>query len=175
MASLLWPCHRGPLFPTGTDQPTDVNRLTVAWTYDTGEGGKIETNPLIVGRTLYAFTASQKVIALDAATGTVKWKFDSGIKGTQPARGAVYMADGKKGALFAGIMNYLYKLNAETGKPITSFGEDGRVDLRQRLARRLPRQFHRADNTRRGVQRCHHCGRAKSRVQSGSSLRHSRV
>jgi len=111
----------------------NVNRLTVAWTYDTGEGGKIETNPLIVGRTLYAFSASQKVIAFDAQTGTMKWKFESGIKGTQPARGAVYMADGKKGAIFAGIMNYLYKLDAETGKPITSFGEDGRVDLRKGL------------------------------------------
>ena len=49
--------------------------------------GQIQTNPLIVGRTLYAYTPSQKVIALDAATGKLKWKFDSGIKGTQPARG----------------------------------------------------------------------------------------
>jgi quinoprotein glucose dehydrogenase len=110
-----------------------VPRLKVAWTYDTGEGGRIETNPLVVGRTLYAFTASQKVIALDAAKGTLKWKFDSGIRGTQPARGAVYVSDGNGGALFVGIMNFLYKLDAGTGEPVTSFGEDGRVDLRKGL------------------------------------------
>jgi quinoprotein glucose dehydrogenase len=112
---------------------SNVKRLSIAWTYDTGEGGRIETNPLVVGRTLYAFTASQKVIALDAANGTLKWKFDSGIRGTQPARGLVYLADGKNGAIFAGIMNYLYKLDAGSGKPITQFGEDGRVDLRKNL------------------------------------------
>jgi quinoprotein glucose dehydrogenase len=88
---------------------------------------------VIVGRTLYAYTSSEKVIALDATTGILKWKFDSGIKGTQPTRGVVYMADGKNGVIFAGIMNYLYKLDASTGNPITSFGEGGRVDLRKDL------------------------------------------
>ncbi len=133
-----WPAFSGHI--TGDHYSTlsqinrrNVKRLKVAWTYDTGERGKIETNPLIVGRTLYAFTDSQKVIALDAANGTLKWKFDSGIKGTQPARGAVYVQDGKDGAIFAGIMNYLYKLDAATGKPVPSFGEEGRIDLRKNL------------------------------------------
>src|SRR5690348_17443692 len=52
----------------------------------TGEKGGIQTNPLIVGRTLYAYTPTQKVVAVDAATGTLKWKFYSGIHGSQPAR-----------------------------------------------------------------------------------------
>ncbi|MFL6414504.1 MAG: PQQ-binding-like beta-propeller repeat protein, partial [Bryobacteraceae bacterium] len=133
-----WPAFSGHV--TGDHYSTlsqinrrNVKRLKVAWTYDTGEGGKIETNPLIVGRTLYAFTESQKVIALDAANGTLKWKFDCGIKGTQPARGAVYVPDGKNGSLFVGIMNYLYKLDAADGKPVVSFGEEGRIDLRKNL------------------------------------------
>jgi quinoprotein glucose dehydrogenase len=133
-----WPAFSGHVTGDHYSTLSQVNRrnvksLGVAWTYDTGEGGKLETNPLVVGRTLYAFTASQKVIALDAANGTLKWKFDSGIKGTQPARGVVYLADGKNGSVFAGIMNYLYKLDAATGQPIVSFGEDGRVDLRKNL------------------------------------------
>ena len=70
----------------------------MAWTFDTGEKGGIQTNPLIVGRTLYAYTPTQKVVALDAATGNLKWKFDSGINGTQPARGVTYWTDGKKAA-----------------------------------------------------------------------------
>jgi len=117
----------------------NVHRLTQAWTFDTGEKGNIETNPLIVGRTLYAYTPSQKVIALDAATGKLKWKFDSGIVSTQPARGVAYWTDGahrntgNDERIFAGVMSYLYCLDAKTGKPIASFGESGRIDLRKGL------------------------------------------
>src|ERR1051325_785755 len=46
---------------------TNVKNLRIAWTYATGESGNIQTNPVIVGGTFYAFTPSQKVIALDAA------------------------------------------------------------------------------------------------------------
>jgi glucose dehydrogenase len=113
----------------------NVHRLQQAWRFDTGEAGQIQTNPMIVGRTLYAYTPTQKVIALDAATGKLKWKFDSGINGSQPARGFAYLAEGAHRMLFAGMMNYLYCLDAGTGAPITSFGEGGRVDLRKDLGR----------------------------------------
>jgi glucose dehydrogenase len=114
---------------------TNVHRLRVAWRFDTGEKGQIQTNPLIVGRTLYAYTPTQKVIALDAVTGTLKWKFDSGVNGTQPARGLATWTDGHERRIFAGIMNFLYCLDAETGKPMESFGENGRIDLRKDLGR----------------------------------------
>ncbi|MGB8030404.1 MAG: PQQ-binding-like beta-propeller repeat protein [Terracidiphilus sp.] len=111
----------------------NVHRLRQAWVFDTGEKGNIETNPLIVGHTLYAYTPSQKVIALDAATGKLKWKFDSGVVSTQPNRGVAYWTAGKDERIFAGVMNYLYCLDAKTGKPIPSFGESGRIDLRKGL------------------------------------------
>jgi glucose dehydrogenase len=112
---------------------TNVDKLAVAWTFDTGEKGGLQSNPLIVGRTLYAYTATQKVIALDAATGKLKWKFDSGISGTQPVRGVTYWADGPHGRIFAGVMNFLYCLDADTGQPLATFGEGGRIDLRKGL------------------------------------------
>ncbi len=111
----------------------NVEKLRVAWTYDTGEVGGIETSPLIVGGTLYAYTPFQQVIALDAATGRQIWEFDSGVKAQQPARGVAYWTDGKHSRIFAGIMNYLHALDAKTSKPISSFGEDGRIDLRRNL------------------------------------------
>lgn len=111
----------------------NVHRLRRAWVFETGEKGNIETNPVIIGRTLYAYTPSQKVIALDAATGKLKWKFDSGVFSTQPSRGVAYWTDGKDERIFAGVMNYLYCLDAQTGKPISSFGEGGRIDLRKGL------------------------------------------
>jgi quinoprotein glucose dehydrogenase len=111
----------------------NVHRLRQAWVFDTGEKGNIETNLIVIGRTLYAITNSQKVIALDAATGKPKWKFDSGVTSTQPNRGVTYWSDGKDERIFAGAMNYLYCLDAKTGKPVASFGESGRIDLRKGL------------------------------------------
>lgn len=115
----------------------NVKQLAVAWSFDTGEKGGLQANPLVVGRTLYAYTPTQKIVALDAATGKLKWTFDSGVGGRQPARGMSYWTDGKEKRLFAGVMNFLYCLDAETGQPIASFGEGGRVDLRKGLDRGL--------------------------------------
>ncbi len=124
--------HYSPLAQINRD---NVQKLQVAWTFDSKEKGGLQTSPIIVGRTLYAYTPSQKVIALDGATGALKWTFDSGIAGTQPARGLAYWSDGKEGRILAGVMHFLYALDAETGKPIASFGDGGRVDLREGLGR----------------------------------------
>lgn len=134
-----WPVYNGSVSGDHYSRLAQINRgnahrLALAWRFDTGETGQMQNNPLIVGRTLYAYTPTQKVIALDAATGKLKWRFDSGILGTQPARGMAYLAEGH-GRLFAGVMNFLYCLDAETGRPIMSFGENGRIDLRKDLGR----------------------------------------
>jgi len=133
-----WPIYGGRGTNDHYSPLTQINRsnvakLRIAWTFDSHEPGGLQTSPLIVGRTLYAYTPTQKVIALDAATGKLLWTFDSGIKGTQPARGLTYWHDGSESRLFAGVMNFLYALDPATGKPITTFGEDGRVDLRKQL------------------------------------------
>ena len=137
-ANVDWPVYGGQVEGQHYSPLTQINRnnvtqLKVQWTYDTGEEGIVETNPLVVGRVLYAYTPTEKVIALDAVTGKLLWKFDSGIKAQHWARGVSYWTDGKEHRIFAGVMNYLYALDPQTGKPISSFGEDGRVDLRKNL------------------------------------------
>ena len=89
----------------------------------------------MVDGVLYGLTPSQKVFALNAATGKLLWKFDSGIKGTQPDRGLAYWTDDKERRILVAVMNFVYALDAATGKPISSFGKDGRIDLREDLGR----------------------------------------
>jgi quinoprotein glucose dehydrogenase len=121
--------------------PTNVQQLRVAWRFDMHEQGESQTQPLVIGRTLYGYTPGLKVIALDAATGSLRWTFDSELAGTRrgqhsfagPSRGLAYWSDGRQGRLFAGIMNYLYALDPATGRPIETFGAGGAVDLREGL------------------------------------------
>jgi quinoprotein glucose dehydrogenase len=133
-----WPVVNGDAAADHYSTLSQINRenvhtLRLAWTYDTGETGGSESNPIIVNGVLYTYTPSQKVIALDAASGKQIWKFDSGIHSMQPARGVTYWTDGKESRIFATVSNFLYALDAATGKPILSFGEQGRVDLRKEL------------------------------------------
>jgi quinoprotein glucose dehydrogenase len=113
----------------------NVNRLEVAWSFETGEEGGLQTSPLEVDGVLYGITPTQKVFALDAATGKLFWKFDSGIRGTQPDRGLAYWTDGKDKRILVGVMNFVYALDAVTGVPAAGFGKNGRIDLRDDLGR----------------------------------------
>ncbi len=141
-----WPAYNGSVDGDHYSSLNEINRgnvaqLKVAWQFDTGEKGNLETNPLIVGRVMYAVTPFGKVIALDAASGKLLWAFDSTVDNhdktiggaTQPSRGLTYWSDGTSGRIFAGVLHYLYALDPGTGKPVVGFGEDGRIDLRMGL------------------------------------------
>src|ERR1700733_8584790 len=133
-----WPVYGGQpegdhYSPLSQINRGNVHNLKETWKFDAAEEGGLETSPIIIGRTLFAYTASQKVIALEASTGTLLWKFDSEVPSKQPARGLTYWADGQRGRILAGVTHYLYALDAQTGKVIPSFGEQGRIDLRKGL------------------------------------------
>jgi quinoprotein glucose dehydrogenase len=113
----------------------NVKQLQVAWRFDTQETGGLQTSPIVVHGVLYGISPSQKIFAVDAATGQLKWKFDSGVQGTQPDRGLAYWDSGDDRRILVGVMNFLYALNANTGQPIPSFGNQGRIDLREGLGR----------------------------------------
>jgi quinoprotein glucose dehydrogenase len=135
-----WPVYGGTAENTHSSNLSQINRknvkkLKVAWTYDTGESGGLQTSPIIVSNVLYGLTPSQKVFALNAATGKLLWQFDSGIKGTQPNRGLAYWTDAKDARILVGVLNFVYALDAATGKPIATFGANGRIDLRDDLGR----------------------------------------
>jgi len=72
----------------------NVKRLAVAWSFDTGEDGVLQSSPIVVAGVLYGLTPTQKVFALDAATGKLLWNSTRGYAEPTGSRLA-YWADGK--------------------------------------------------------------------------------
>ena len=118
---------------------SNVSKLQQVWSYDTKEKGGLETTPLMIDGLLYAYTPKQEVIALDAVTGVLRWVFDSQKEfaaekiASRAERGLAYWREGNERRIFAGISKYVYALDPATGKLIRSFGEGGRIDLRENL------------------------------------------
>ncbi|HEY1891227.1 MAG TPA: pyrroloquinoline quinone-dependent dehydrogenase [Steroidobacteraceae bacterium] len=153
-----WPAYGGDpggmrYSPLSQISPTNVGRLQVAWTFRTGERGKgvmdwqrsaFEATPILYRSTLYFTTPSTNVVAVDAATGALRWRHDSrndddlhysdGV-----SRGVSLWVDPSKppGAecaarIYAATLDgRLLALDAMTGKPCEDFGERGAVDLLQ--------------------------------------------
>ncbi len=113
----------------------NVKQLEVAWTFDTGEPGAIQTQPIVVDGVLYGYTPSHKTFAVNAATGGTLWTFDSGIRGNGPNRAVMYWSSGQDKRIFSAVGNFIYALDATTGKTIPTFGKEGRIDLRENLGR----------------------------------------
>ena len=133
-----WPVYGGSPENTHYSKLSQINRsnvanLKLAWSYVSGEKGGLQTSPIIVDSVMYAYTPQKEVIALDAASGTLLWKFNPGLSGSRAERGLSYWTDGHEKRILAPVVNYLYSLDATTGKPIPTFGEDGRIDLRENL------------------------------------------
>ena len=120
---------------------SNVGKLQLVWQFDEREEGDPETNPIVIGRTMFAYTPSLKVIALDATNGKLLWTFDPGFRGSGPHRGLAYWTDGPESRLLVGSMNYLYALDPKSGTPITSFGVNGRVDLSNGLRGNAEHQY----------------------------------
>ena len=58
----------------------NVRRLRVAWTYQSRDGAdNIEANPIVVDGVMYGPTPGRAIVALDAATGVEKWRFQTEV------------------------------------------------------------------------------------------------
>ena len=115
---------------------TNVRQLEVAWTYDSGETGGLQTNPIVVDDVLFTTTPKHRVVALDAATGAVRWTFDSGIEGRGPNRGVTYWSSGDDAPDLHRPGSVRLRARCRgPGRPIAGFGRAGRIDLREGLGR----------------------------------------
>jgi quinoprotein glucose dehydrogenase len=125
---------------------TNVKRLKVAWTHHTEDAVErpattIECTPIVVDGVMYITTPMVQVQALDASTGKLLWTFDPNAKtrlrrAPGVSRGVTFWenpANAKDRRIFAAIRDRLLCLNAETGKLIPGFANEGVLDLKKDL------------------------------------------
>lgn len=135
---------------------SNVQGLEKAWVYRTGDmdsanSSQIQCNPLVVDGVLYGTTPRMKLFALDAGSGKQLWQFDPYANALQAnkgffimnnSRGIAIWSDGdKERRLFYTAGSRLYCIDAQTGKPIASFGENGSIDLHNGLDREVSDLF----------------------------------
>jgi quinoprotein glucose dehydrogenase len=145
-----WPNHGGDaghrqFSPLTEITPENVTRLQVAWTYRTGDArtdnrSQIQCNPVVVHGVLYGTSAQLKTFALDAATGRELWVFDPFRTGAEEHslgvnRGVAYWEEGDQRRILVTAGERLYALDARTGRPIPTFGQNGSVSIKEGLGR----------------------------------------
>jgi len=106
----------------------NVTDLEVVWTYETGENYLF--NPVVVDGVMYVLAKNRSIVALDAATGRELWAHPN--EGGVGTRGISYWEseDRTDRRLLYLNQGFLTAIDAETGRTINAFGENGRVDLR---------------------------------------------
>lgn len=122
----------------------NVGRLIPAWQYHTGdvqagEHTQIQCNPLIIDGILYGSSPKLRIFALDAASGKRLWEFNPNTAGDfamNVNRGVSYWEDGEDRRILFTAGAELFALDAATGRPVASFGESGRVSLKEGLGER---------------------------------------
>jgi glucose dehydrogenase len=126
--------------------PQNVQNLQLAWQWKHWETplpeykttpGFFESTPLMLDGVLYVTTPYNSIAAVDAESGKELWRFDgeayklgqllssSGWK----LRGTAFWRDGNQTRIFLNSRHRLFALDAKTGKPIPSFGNNGWVPL----------------------------------------------
>jgi quinoprotein glucose dehydrogenase len=124
----------------------NFSKLQVAWRLSTDPFGPrpdslYSATPLMIGGVLYTTVGTRRaVVALDAATGELKWMHteDEGVRGqnaprTGAGRGLAYWSnpDGSDRRIIYVTPGYrMIALDARTGLPVPTFGRSGVVDLK---------------------------------------------
>jgi quinoprotein glucose dehydrogenase len=134
---------RNHFSPLSQITPNNVKNLKLAWTYASGGADTInqttqmQCNPIIIQGIMYGVSAGSQAFALDASNGREIWK--TAIREKTPnmtSRGvAFYSSPAHSSKIFFGFGSYLFALDAKTGKPVETFGDQGKINLVEGLKR----------------------------------------
>ena len=117
---------------------SNAGKLQQVWFYPAGNNGfRYGSNPLVVDGVMFVYGKDNNIVALDATTGKEVWVYDTNQPRLISHRGMSYWEskDRSDRRIFFSMNNELHVLDATTGKPVTSFGKSGAVDLREGLGR----------------------------------------
>ncbi|HLG40175.1 MAG TPA: pyrroloquinoline quinone-dependent dehydrogenase [Chitinophagaceae bacterium] len=133
----------------------NIKSLKTAWTYQSGElatyqgtgmesKAAFEATPIMINGVLYFSTPTNRIIAINAETGKELWVYNAGIDLKEhyseiASRGVSKWIDNDRKTgdpdymrILAGTIDgRLIALNATTGKPVSSFGKNGTIDLKE--------------------------------------------
>jgi quinoprotein glucose dehydrogenase len=164
-----WPAYAGTYAaarysPLTQIDPTNAKGLHVAWRWKSpdqpikaakpliGPSFANESTPLMIGGTLYTSTSLSQVAAIEATTGETKWVYDPKVHENglgMPAnngwlhRGVAYWRNGgDERIVILTAFAQMILLDAKTGKPVPTFGRDGRIDLAEGLRRPVDRDYY---------------------------------
>lgn len=126
---------------------SNVQQLQVAWEFHTGDAdtaahSQIQCNPIMVDGIVYGTSPQLKLFAIDASNGLLKWMYSpfdtiteekKGHFNLNNNRGVTYWSDGDDKRIFYAAGPYMHALDARSGKLISSFGTDGKIDLHNGL------------------------------------------
>ena len=130
--------HYSPLKQVNT---SNVEKLEVAWSYETGDETSYTFCPLVVDNIAYVAAKQGALVALDATTGKELWvhKFASGGRfgGIGGQRGANYWEskDRTDRRIFVTSSGMLHAIDARTGELVDSFADHGKLDLKTGIDR----------------------------------------
>ncbi len=120
----------------------NAKELKVAWSYEAADWGQMQMNPLVVDSILYGVTAALRVVALNSESGKEIWQFGDSVKvWHSTSRGLSYWEKGKDKRILVTRGPDLFALNALTGKPIPSFGDNGKIDMRSGMLESAKEKF----------------------------------
>lgn len=151
-----WPAYGGTtaarrFSPLTQINASNVDRLERVWVFHTGDLPSArakdtygaETTPLKIGDTLYLCTPKSVIIALNAASGQERWRFDpkvsdEAIPYTAACRGVVYYAVPNAAPdspcatrIIEGTLDArLVAVDSRTGQICTGFGSQGQADIK---------------------------------------------
>ncbi|MCP4470584.1 MAG: hypothetical protein GY815_07850 [Gammaproteobacteria bacterium] len=132
----------------------NVTKLQIAWQYHSAKGeaihpiSELQVNSIVINGVLYGRNPNHNIFAIRADSGEELWTFDpftdeEGLLSSY-MRGLTYWQADENSKennttsaprIFSSVSHYLIALDATSGKPIKSFGDNGRVNLKEGLGR----------------------------------------
>ncbi len=120
----------------------NIQDLEVAWIYSAHDSGQMQINPIIVDSILYGVSAGLSAFAIHVKTGKELWAYgDTEIKLQGTSRGVSYWTDGDESRILYTAGSDLIALNPLSGDLVSSFGKNGRIDLRHALTEKSKDYF----------------------------------